>query len=93
MKKIEANETTIIGQNILVQGRIAGDDASQRIADLVTTHLTKLGHDQSGWDTLYRDPYDGRLWELIYPQSELQGGGPPSLVVISQDAAAAKYKV
>ena len=93
MKKIEPNETNITGHNILVQGNVVGDDASQRIFDLVNGYLIKLGYDQSGWDTLYQDPNDGRLWELIYPQSELQAGGPSSLVVISQDAAALKYKI
>lgn len=93
MKKIEPSETSITGRSILVQGKIVGDESSQRIFDLVNSYLIKLGHDQSGWDTLYQDPNDGRFWELIYPESELQGGGPPSLVLISKDAAALKYKI
>lgn len=91
--KIESNETSITGTNILVHGKIVGDDASERIANLVNTYLIKLGHDKSGWDTLYRDPSDGRLWELIYPQSELQGGGPASLILISREDAAMKYEL
>ena len=91
MKKIEASEINITGQSALIKGKIVGDDVSQRVSELVNNYLIKLGHDHSGWDTLYRDPNDGRLWELIYPQSELQGGGPPSLVVISDEAAAVKY--
>jgi hypothetical protein len=93
MKKIEPDETNITGHNVLVQGKVVGDETSQRVFDLVNGYLIKLGHDQSGWDTLYQDPNDDRLWELIYPQSELQGGGPPNLVIISQDAAALKYKI
>jgi hypothetical protein len=93
MKNIKPNETSIIGHNIFAQGKIIGDGASQRIFDLVANYLIKLGHDQSGWDTLYKDPNDSRFWELIYPESELQGGGPPSLVLISKDAAALKYKI
>lgn len=92
MKKIEPYETNITGHNILVQGKVVGDDATQRIFDLINGYLIKLGHDQSGWDTLYQDPNDGRLWELIYPQSELHGGGAPTFVIISQDEAALKYK-
>ncbi|NML60930.1 hypothetical protein HHL21_07500 [Massilia sp. RP-1-19] len=82
MKKIEPNETIITGHNIFPQGKIVGDEANQRILDLANGYLGKFGHDQSGWDTLYQDPSDGRFWELIYPESELQGGGPPSLVLI-----------
>jgi hypothetical protein len=93
MKEIESSETSIVGRNLFLQGKIVGDEASQRIYDLVNTHLIKLGHDQSGWDTVYQDPTDGRFWELIYPDSELQGGGPPSLVLISRDAATLKYKI
>ena len=46
----------------------------------------------AGWETLYRDPRDGRLWELTYPQSEMHGGGPRRLHVLSRDEAAAKYE-
>jgi hypothetical protein len=91
MKKIKSNETSIKGQNVLLKGKISGDEICQRISDLINYHLIKLGHDQSGWDTLYRDPFDGRLWELIYLQSEQQGGGPPALMNISQEKATAKY--
>jgi hypothetical protein len=44
--------------------------------DLALSKLEKLGHDPSGWDTLYRDPATGALWEVIYPQSYMHGGGP-----------------
>ena len=53
----------------------------------------KLGGDASGWDVLFRDPTDGRLWELIYPQSEPHGGGPPQLRCLTADEARQKYGV
>jgi Immunity protein 27 len=93
MKKIDASETRISGRIVLERGKIIWDITSQRIFDLVNGYLIKIGHDDSGWDTLYRDPNDNRLWELVYAESELQGGGPPSLNVISQDVAALKYKI
>ena len=68
-----------------------GAAASRRIHYLVTHRLARLGTDASGWETLYRDPRDNRLWEHTYPQSGMHGGGPPALHVISPQAAAAKY--
>jgi hypothetical protein len=73
--------------------KISGAAASRRIHYLVTHRLVRLGTDASGWETLYRDPQDGRLWEHTYPQSGMHGGGPPALHVISPQAAAAKYGV
>ena len=32
--------------------------------DAALAGLKKLGHDRSGWDTLYRDPASGKLWEV-----------------------------
>jgi hypothetical protein len=88
---IAPNETRLAGKLVLSQGRIVGDAICERIDKLIGGYLMKLGHDQSGWDTLYRDPKDGRLWELIYPQSELQGGGPPELRYLPTDEATQKY--
>ena len=72
-------------------GRVVADETCQRINELTTSHLKELGRDSSGWDVLYRDPDDGRLWELTYPQSELQGGGPPQLRCLTTDEAKKKY--
>lgn len=91
MKMIAPNETEITGKLLLSQGRVVGDDACNRIADLTKNYLIELGRDSSGWDDLYRDPGDGRFWEMIYPQSELQGGGPPQLRCLSADEAKRKY--
>ena len=91
MNKILPNETEITGNWVTAEGRVVEDAACQRIAELVRTCLLELGRDSSGWDALYRDPSDGRLWELIYPQSHLQGGGPPQLLCLSIDEARHKY--
>jgi len=70
---------------------LSGAGASRRIHYLVTYRLERLGIDASGWETLYRDPQDGRLWEHTYPHGSMHGGVPPALHVISPQAAAAKY--
>ena len=71
---------------------MSGDDVEKRIDALIHEELEKLGYDSSGWEILYRDPADGRLWELTYPQSETHGGGPRRLHVIDSAEARQKYK-
>src|SRR6266566_6259105 len=70
---------------------VVGDATELRIEWLTTQKLERIANDSSGWDTLYRDPRDGRLWELTYPRSEMHGGGPRRLHVLSRDEAAGKY--
>jgi Immunity protein 27 len=89
--RIQPTETELTGKWISLNGRAVADEISGRIDDLVRSHLKELGRDSSGWDALYRDPDDGRFWELIYPQSELHGGGPPQLKCLSLEAAIRKY--
>jgi len=91
MKMITSNETEITGKWLISQDRLVADETCERIANLIKGHLVELARDSSGWDILYRDPNDARLWELIYPQSELQGGGPPQLRCLSVDEARCKY--
>ena len=92
MTKIAPTETVIAGRWIPSnQGTVREDANCQRIALLIRTHLKELGRDRSGWDALYRDPDDGRLWELVYARSDQHGGGPPELRNLRTDEAIAKY--
>lgn len=86
-------ETEIRGAWITSGGQVAPDAACRRIEQLVSRYLVKLGRDASGWDTLFRDPADGRYWELVYPRSEMHGGGPPTLRRVDEDALRTKYRV
>lgn len=81
-------EVDLVGQWVSVGNRVEGDAACTRIDWLVSKRLERLGSDQTGWETLFRDPRDGRLWELTYPHSGWHGGGPPRLKVITRQAAA-----
>jgi hypothetical protein len=73
------------------EDRAIADRVCERIHELVTSHLKELGRDESGWDALYRDPDDGRLWELTHPRSDAHGGGPPQLRVLNEAEARTKY--
>jgi len=90
---ISPEEVEIIGSWVMVNGRMTEDDTSQRISSLVKTELQQVATSKDGWEKLYRDPRDGRLWELTYPQSEMQGGGPPALLLISPEKAQEKYGI
>ena|ERR1044072_5295333 len=88
---LRPEETRLDGQ-WLFDGWVTKPDAvTERIDSLVRNSLVHIASDESGWDTLYRDPTDGRLWELRYLQCERHAGGPPSLVFIAQSDAAQKY--
>ena len=91
--KIQPTETQLTGRWLLSDGRTVADQMCDRINEVVRSHLRQLGRDASGWDVLFRDPDDARLWELTYPQSGLYGGGPPQLRCLTLDEAKKKYGV
>lgn len=66
---------------------------SVRIAWLVNNYLTKVASDGINWTVLYQDPEDRRYWELNFPNSELHGGGPPTLVCLSDEESFKKYVI
>ncbi len=75
----------------MTQGRVTEDEASQRIRGLIRDELKLVAVSSDGWARLFRDPADGRLWELTYPSSEMQGGGPPALHVLTEELAHMRY--
>jgi hypothetical protein len=91
MMRIDPSEIVLTGQWVLRGGRLVVDEVCERISGLTGSYLQELGKDASGWDTLYRDPIDGRLWELVYPESGLHGGGPPQLRWLTIEEARQKY--
>jgi immunity protein 27 of polymorphic toxin system len=90
---LRPEEDEIIGAWIFDGTSMRGDAASDRIKHLLAHVLKKLGEskDFGGWEVLYRDPADGRLWERTFPQGHMQGGGPPKLATISHEEALRKY--
>jgi hypothetical protein len=91
MIQIKSEEVELRGKWILNGSSIEVDDVSKRIEKLISEHLIEIATDESGWEKLYQDPEDKRFWELIYPESEMQGGGPTMLRNLSEFEAREKY--
>jgi hypothetical protein len=71
--------------------RAIADENELRIDWLTKDVLEEIATDRSGWEKLYRDPHDGRLWERTFPDGSMQGGGPKKLWNISTEEARQKY--
>ena len=90
--QIGPNEFEITGSWVLSNGRITEDECCKRIEYLVASQLERVAVSHSGWETLYRDPNDGRYWEHYFPQGSMQGGGPPALRVVDPKTESIKQK-
>ncbi len=90
--KIEPNETLIRGSWIERDQKVVADDLCRRIEVLIRDYLRQVGTSNRGWEHLYLDPSDDRLWELTYPHSDWLGGGPPTLRLVSAKLAEEKYR-
>ncbi|WP_186639625.1 Imm27 family immunity protein [Rufibacter sediminis] len=91
--KLKKEEKELIG-HWRVDGMLMKlDDVSQRIKELTESHLLKIATDESGWKVLYKDQEDGRFWELVYSESQMHGGGAPTLVHLSEAEAKESYMV
>ena len=91
MKPLSPDETVIEGHWVYGDGPPRADENCRRIEWLLECCLERLAMDSSGWETLYRDQNDRRLWELTYLQSWMHGGGPPTLRLLTTDQAREKY--
>ncbi len=92
MTPLQPNETELVGRWTVVGGRTQRDAAAERIEALVGGPLEKVAVLNDGWSTLFRDPADGRFWELWYPQGEMHGGGPPALRCMRFEDARLRYR-
>ncbi|MDD2797220.1 MAG: Imm27 family immunity protein [Bacteroidales bacterium] len=91
MGQIKEEEFELRGNWIFNGSTIDADNVCKRIENLISEYLTEIAVDESGWEKLYQDPADKRYWELIYTESEMQGGGPPMLRNLSKFEVKKKY--
>jgi len=90
---LKKDEISLIGKWVFKDGKIVEDSVVKRINKLIHNHLVKIASNETGWKTIYKDPNDNRYWVLEYRDSELQGGGAPSLINISKEEANSKYNI
>ena len=90
-ERLGAAETDLVGSWIMRNGRAVCDPVEQRIRWLIKNYLREVRTSPDGWSVLYRDPNDGRYWERTYPHSEVHGGGPMQLTMISAEDAREKF--
>ena len=93
MNSLSTHETELVGKWVERDGKVVADATCQRIDQLTNGGLNVVqDHPRlGGWVRLYQDKSDGRFWERSYPQSELHGGGPPTLRCISADEVVREY--
>jgi hypothetical protein len=93
--RLKPDETDLVGNWITTETGVDGDAVEERITELIVAHLHKMSirPEAGAWAVLYRDPNDGRYWELTHPQSEMHGSGPKRLTNLSAATARAKYRL
>ena len=92
MKLIQPSEILIEGKWLSGGTTVSEDTNCHRINWLISNCLKEVGVDGSGWEKLYLDLSDGRLWVLCYPNSEMHGGGPPTLMVVEESKAKERFR-
>lgn len=92
LTRLEPHESDLVGQWVSTADGVKGDIVNERIGWLTRDVLEPLATSRSGWETLFRDARDGRLWERSFPQGHMHGGGPLRLTRISEQDAAANYE-
>ncbi len=90
--KPRPDEVNIFGARLDKHGNVSRDpEAGRRMSYLLNSYLVKVATDETGWRTLYRDPEDGRFWEMTFPYSHFQGGGPHLLTAVDLDLVRERY--
>jgi hypothetical protein len=90
-RDLAPEEHLLTGAMVGEGSTMSGDSAEMRVRWLVAHRLQAVARSADGWDWLFVDPGDARLWELTFPHGSLHGSGARRLAVISQADAVRKY--
>ena len=91
--QLKPEETVLRGFWLDLGSAIVPDAVWERIDLLTEESLLLLATDENGRDKLFRDPSDGRLWELTRVAPQMKDGGPPLLSAIGLPEATHKYRL
>jgi hypothetical protein len=89
--RLKHEETELRGFWIDLGSSMVPDASWDRIDYLTKESLELVETLADGAASLYRDPADGRLWELTKVAPQMKDGGPPRLTVIEAGEAAKKF--
>jgi hypothetical protein len=89
--QLKPEETELRGYWIDLGSSMTPDAAWERITILIQEHLELLAERNDAPARLYRDPADGRLWELTSIAPEMKDGGPPLLTCIGPERVRERY--
>jgi hypothetical protein len=67
------------------------DEVTLRIRKLVAGSLRKVAGSADGFNQLYLDPRDGRLWELRHLRGRIEPEEPLSLTLVSANEAKERF--
>jgi len=71
------------------KNRLEGNEGQE----FARKNLVQVLVDDVNWKVLHRNPATGEYWEEFFPQSEMQGGGPPVFIKISEEEAKRDFKI
>nr|WP_315232808.1 Imm27 family immunity protein [uncultured Flavobacterium sp.] len=91
--ELNTEETILIGSWKKNGDKVVGDEICERIEKLKSNYLRKVSVNKTGWEILYQDPNNNRYWLLDYPNCEWQGGGPPTLKIITATEIYEKFGI
>ena len=84
---LKPEDTELRGFWIDLESSMVPDASWEKLDHLTKKYLELVDSLDDGPAQLYRDPADGRLWELTKVVPQMKGGGPPRLTVIETGEA------
>jgi hypothetical protein len=90
---LKPEETELQGYWLDLGSSVVPDANWERIDRLTNDYLEPVAVSADGTCRLYRDPTDGRFWELSRIAPQMKDGGPPLLSTIGLPEAAHKYRL
>jgi Immunity protein 27 len=91
--RLKPEETELQGFWLDLGSSVVPDSNWERIDKLTNNYLELVATGKDGAIRLYRDPADGRFWELSRVAPQMKDGGPPLLSTIGAPEAAHKYRL